>query len=140
MVQARVQHTGLFAPPASHASPLFEEGFELIAQGCPFGLLRFALPDNHGLPAAIAKSRNISAVAIDVPTNLLSPVVGIGFRLPSSSWAVVPVPEATIDENDLAPAGEYQVGLSWQILAVESESETKPVDEPAHDHLRRRVL
>lgn len=50
------------------------------------------------------------------------------------------VPEATMDENDLAPAGKDYVRLTGQVMSMESVPIPERVKEPAHDHLRTSVL
>lgn len=79
-------------------------------------------------------------VTIDISGNFLFPIVSVGLRLPSPPIAVMPVPEATMDEYNLSPAWEHQVWFARQILAVEAESEAELVNESPYDHLRPRVL
>lgn len=45
-----------------------------------------------------------------------------------------------MDENDLAAAGEYQVGRAGQIPAVEPETIASGMKEFAHQHFRGCVL
>lgn len=52
----------------------------------------------------------------------------------------MPVPEATMDEDDGPAAREDHVGLSRQVLAVEPEAVPHGMDEPAHSKLGLRVL
>lgn len=50
------------------------------------------------------------------------------------------VPETAMDEYDLFPRPEDQVGLTGQVPPVEAESVAHPVDKAPNEHFRLRVL
>src|SRR5205814_6590428 len=54
--------------------------------------------------------------------------------------ALVPVPEATVDEDNLPSAGKHQIRLSWQGAAVYAVAIPKPIQQPPQNHFRRSVL
>jgi hypothetical protein len=49
------------------------------------------------------------------------------------------VPEAPMNKYDLAPSGENQIRLSWQITAMQAKTIPCRVQQPAHDHLWLRI-
>jgi hypothetical protein len=57
-------------------------------------------------------------VAVFVAGDFLAPVVRVFFGLTRAALAIVPVPETTVNEDDLAQPREGQIGLARQILAV----------------------
>lgn len=67
------------------------------------------------------------------------PEACIGPRHNSPVLAIVHMPVTTMYEYDLLQSGEDQIRLSWKIGAMQSISEAKGVDSPAHNHLRFRV-
>jgi hypothetical protein len=50
------------------------------------------------------------------------------------------MPEATVDEDRLLQRWKHQVGSSWEIAAVESESIPQSMRDPASRHLGRGIL
>src|SRR5665213_1289293 len=99
-----------------------------------------ALPDYMRFPAVGAQRSQVPDVAIAVAADLRRPVFGIGLRLPGAAGAVVAVPEATVYEDHLAPAGENEVRLPWQRLAMQSVPVAGSVQQAAHDPLGLRIL
>ena len=39
------------------------------------------------------------------------------------------MPETAVDQNDFAMPWQYNVGLAWQVIAVDAKSESKTVKE-----------
>ena len=70
---------------------------------------RRALPNDHCLPAQVIQIGEIARVACSIAFYFLIPERNVGFRQPTE-FAAVPVPIATVDQDNLAEAGEYQVG------------------------------
>jgi hypothetical protein len=52
----------------------------------------------------------------------------------------MPVPEAAVNEDHRASARKHEVGLSGQILPVETEAIAQSVDKPPDDQFRGSVL
>lgn len=50
------------------------------------------------------------------------------------------MPKASMDEDDLSTASEYNIGTAGQFFAVEPVSITKFVQHAAYDQFRRRIL
>jgi hypothetical protein len=71
-------------------------------------VFRFALPDGHNPPAALAKFAPCAAVPLTVLADLSLPELDIG-RGSITTSAAVSVPEATIDENNASPLGQHYV-------------------------------
>jgi hypothetical protein len=103
------------------------------------GVFEFALPYHEGLPAFVCQVSQVLFVAITIAQKFRQPE----FLIRSGNqafFAVVKMPEASVNENYLAPRREYQVGLSWEIGAVKAEAIAKPVHEAPDLHFRRSVL
>jgi hypothetical protein len=58
----------------------------------------------------------------------------------ASMTAVVPVPEASVDEDDLAPTWKYEVRASGQITSVKPKPVAESMRESSDDHLGACVL
>ena len=52
----------------------------------------------------------------------------------------MPIPEATVHENDAAVLGKNAVRAAWQILPVETKSHPNGVQGPTDGHYRGGVL
>jgi len=50
------------------------------------------------------------------------------------------MPETAVDEDNLAPTGEDEVGRSGQVTAVQTEAVAKGVDEASDRQFNARVL
>jgi hypothetical protein len=50
------------------------------------------------------------------------------------------MPEAAVDEDDLAPGREDEIRMAGQVGGVEAEAIAEPVDERAHAKLRGGAL
>lgn len=49
------------------------------------------------------------------------------------------MPEAAVDEHDLPPLREHEIGRPWQIASMEAEPIAQAVRHPADDHFRFRA-
>lgn len=96
------------------------------------------LPDSNDLPAGSGESQIRVAVPITVPSNLLSPVLGIRFCLRSGVCRAA-VPEAPVNEdgdlgrskNDVCSASEL-----WQRGPINPVAKTHLVEDSADGQLR----
>ena len=102
-------------------------------------VVRFALPDHEHVPTLGPQCILVSSVTFDVGAKFVLPVRGPRLRARRSSTPRVPVPEAPVNEDHLAPAREDQVGRPGQVAAVESEAIAESMREPPHAHLGDRV-
>ena len=85
----------------------------------------FALPYNVYGPPHFLKRRNIPFIPINILFEFLCPkhLIGSGFRL--APPAIMPVPVATVNENNFVTRWKNKVWNSWQV----STMQTKPVTE-----------
>lgn len=101
---------------------------------------RLAFPHNQDLPAKPAKLSAISSISCLVARQLPLPELGPCGRLDLAVFASMAVPETSVDENHLPPAGENQVRASGEIVPMHPVPITQGVYQPPDDHLRVRVL
>ena len=99
----------------------------------------FAFPDYANLPPLAYQVANVFRVSSYVSADLVLPVIDPAGGKPSLP-AVVAVPEATVDEDYLAPRPEHEVGAPGQVAPVETVAIAHPVQEPAHGHFGAGVL
>ena len=66
------------------------------------------------------------------PQNLLRPVFLIGLWPPLSSFASMPMPEATMHKYHLAAGDEDKIRLSRQVFSMKPEPKTQFVGETAN--------
>lgn len=59
---------------------------------------------------------------------------------PSEQMAVVGVPKTAMDEENGITAGEYQIGLSGKVFAVQPKAESAPVKRGSDGQLGFGVL
>jgi hypothetical protein len=97
---------------------------------------KFAFPDDEGAPAGVAKLAEDAAVAGDVALELIPPEGLAGCRDTGQGTAMVPMPEAAMDQDDRPIAGQDDVGRTGQVLAMQAETVAKPMQEGAHGTLR----
>ena len=50
------------------------------------------------------------------------------------------VPETAVDKYYFSPRDKHQIRLSWQILPVQPETETHPVNQAAYRQLGKHPL
>lgn len=80
----------------------------------------------------------ISLIASHVVPDFCSPEFRAGLW-PFEKVAVVPVPEATVNQNDGPVFGEYHVGFTREPFVVKSKAESTAVEGRAQEHLRPGV-
>jgi hypothetical protein len=49
------------------------------------------------------------------------------------------MPETAVNENNSLPARQNDVGLAWNVSAMQSEAISERMQKAAHDELRRRI-
>jgi len=82
-----------------------------------------AFPYDQNPPAKASEFSDISAVTISVAAALVVPEFSVCSRFDSAITAIMHVPEAAVNKNDLFMSCKNKIGFSWQIFSVE----TKPV-------------
>jgi hypothetical protein len=78
-------------------------------------------------------------IARFVSSDLGPPISLIAFCTGPADAAAMTMPIAAVHEYDFITGWENKIGLTRQILAVEPESEAKPVRHPSHYHFRLRM-
>ncbi len=78
-------------------------------------------------------------VAGFVASNFNEPIGGVGFWDAVSATAGVAVPEATMNEDDLVTRWKNEIGASWQLAAMKSETIAKSVNEATDKYFRGGV-
>lgn len=74
--------------------------------------LRLALPNDQAVPALTAQASKHLSVSRGVRCDLRSPEFRVRLWLLQAVLAAVVMPEATVDENYLALAREYEIRFS----------------------------
>ena len=85
-------------------SNMINEYFALLPPGAPDR----AFPDDACSPAQRAESFFISQIALNIAADLRLPKFWACFR-PMEQWAVMAVPEATVDEERSVMAWQHQI-------------------------------
>lgn len=93
------------------------------------------LPDCCNAPAVSAQPSELSPVPTGVVCDLLAPKVSVGLRQ-GSSYAVMPVPEATVDEYDRTPPRQDNVGTPGQAFVVKAVTQSARMQGAAQHHFR----
>ena len=97
-------------------------------------------PHDQHVPPLLTKQRLISGVPGPIAGQLCAPILLIRLWSLATGLAVMPMPEAAVNKNDLAPLRKHQVGISRQVFAVQPVAIPQTVHESPHPHLRLRVL
>lgn len=89
-------------------------------------MLQFALPDYNHAPSETSEMPRFARVSDFVRLNFGSPVFGprLGHL---AGLAAMPVPEAAVHEYRHAMVRQHEVGCARQILSVEAESVSQPM-------------
>lgn len=101
-------------------------------------VLRFTLPHHEYLPSRSSKRSNVAPIACSVRVEFLLPKIDSGCR-GCRKFAAMPVPEATMDENDSPTTWKNEVRSTWQALYVQAIPVPEPVKGPPYYHFRRRI-
>ena len=115
--------------------------------------LQLAFPYGDAMPAHFSKFALLLLVSLLVPANLRHPEVMVRIRylaaLRTLNYAlcimnyalnIVPMPEASVDEDASAILAKYQVRMPRQPLMIQSIPETTSPQPFTHNHLRLRIL
>jgi hypothetical protein len=83
---------------------------------------------------------SVLAVPPFVALQLWSPVFLASFGKMRDFAAIVPVPKAAVDEDDLFQARENQIRAARQPMIVKTIAEPHAVNHSANRHFRLRIL
>lgn len=89
---------------------------------------QLTLPNNEHTPTRFAKLHIVVLISNYVAFEFIVPKVSIRCGQASKMAILMRMPETTMDEDHLAPAGEHQVGFARKRLAVQSVAVTHPVE------------
>lgn len=104
-------------------SPLFAQKFQYSRK--PEIFFYPALPNGQYAPACTPEFPQRSRIALPIGSYLVYPKIHIAFRDGSSARTEVPVPEATVYQDDLFPTREYDIGRAGQSLHMQSVAITE---------------
>jgi hypothetical protein len=89
----------------------------------------------------VARKRSfISLVAQFVPLKLWYPEVETGFWQPRERAPGVPMPEAAMNKNNLAPWSEDEIGTAWQLPLMKPVAIAEREHKLPNTQFRARVL
>lgn len=94
-----------------------------------FKVLSFAFPDNYYMPTEFLQLGMIPFVSIDILLKLGIPECAIALWLVSKLASRVPMPIATINQNDRPPARKNNIWTSGQILSMKPKPVTHVMKE-----------
>lgn len=75
-------------------------------------------------------------IPLRIARELGAPILRLGIWKLASSPAIMPMPEASMNENHLAMARQNKIGTARQIASVQPETIAKRMHSAPHDHLR----
>lgn len=107
-----------------------------------FRVAGFAFPDFEHFPAKFDQLLPVFTVPAAVAFEFRAPefLPRLGHARLLAVRVGMPVPKATVDEDDLPPAGEDEIGFAGKVLAVQPEAVAHAVNEAADQQLDLAVL
>ncbi len=115
-----------------------EEFFKRCLELVPIS--SFAFPYHAHAPACFFQETDVGTVSFDVPVQFLVPVIHIRVGPIASSAACVPMPEAAVNEDDLALGRKHQIGMSRQLGRVKTIAISERKRRPPYRQFRAGVL
>lgn len=104
----------------------------------PVSSTQRAFPYRSDAPAVIQQSLPYPGVVCAVAGDFCGPEFSTRSRQPEQR-AVMPVPEAAMDEDDRTSSRKNDVGFSWQVPAVDAKPESPAVQQASDQLLGLRV-
>jgi hypothetical protein len=102
-------------------------------------ILQLAFPYCQHPPPVAAKPLKIAPVAHDIAKPFLLPIRRVGLGRDAGVLTGVHVPEASVDVDDLAKLGKYEIGSADDVTAMEAEPISEAMHQPAYNHFRPGV-
>lgn len=99
-----------------------------------------ALPYDQHAPTGRPELSSVQGVPSFVAAQFLQPKVLSRRRNRSPQFAIVTVPEAAVNEHNLALTDKHQIRLSRKIRSVQSVSVAKRVSNSPNDHFGAGIL
>jgi hypothetical protein len=106
----------------------------------PSNGLQLTLPDDSDIPARPPQLANSLAVSFLVSSDFRVPKFNIALRSAPDSIAVVTVPEASMNKNDLLASWKDQIRASGQIRSMQSKPVPKAMQVRPDSLLWQGVL
>ena len=116
----------------------FQEHPQSPFQG--FGVESLALPYDQDIPAECFKFFNHLRVALDVPRELIRPILSSGLGSRGTRTTRMSMPKAPMNEDRLIELREHHVRSSRQVGRVKPESVPEPVRSSPNTHLGSRAF
>ena len=104
------------------------------------GVPELAFPDDPHAPAQTAEAPDVLLVVRDVPRELLRPELPVALGGGGLLAPLVPVPEATVDEDHGLVFRQNEVRLAGEVRSVEPETVPRAVQQATNLPLRAGVL
>ena len=107
----------------------------------PIEIPQLAFPNRQDAPTGRRERRCIAAVSKPIARQLRPPVADVRFRQPRDRALRirVPVPEATVYEDDRMMARQHEIGRTGKVPPMQSKAVTHPVHDRPDDPLRQHV-
>lgn len=103
-------------------------------------VLGFTFPDCHHSPSEPTKLLSAPPIPLDISAQLQGPIAHPRFRSPSVLASLVVMPKTAVDEDDLSPSREHQIGRPRQGSFMKRVTVSEMVQKSADNELRPRVL
>lgn len=114
--------------------------FECVHRGCQCGFCKLAFLYCDDIPFEGFEPLDIQQVSVPVTLDFVGPKLDICLRKSVDLAAFVPVPEASVDENDSAVSWQDNVGSAGKGADILPEAEAAAEQFTAYRDLRGRVI
>jgi hypothetical protein len=98
-----------------------------------------ALPDDQRGPSKRSETFERDHVALSVSLELRDPIFRPRARRFAAERTIMPVPKASMHQDDLPPRREDEIGRPWQITPVQTKPIAHAMNHPPNYKLRLRV-
>lgn len=102
-------------------------------------LLEFALPHDRYAPAEFSQSSQSRRISHSIGSNFPAPVRRVISRQSRAPRALVSMPEATVNKNNLFQTGKHDIRFAGEIPAMQPEAISHGVNHPPHEQFRAGV-
>jgi hypothetical protein len=104
------------------------------------GIIKLTLPENQGSPTEELQRANVFPVSLDIARKFRHPIGFPASRHPALATPLMLVPKAAVHKDDFLPAVKHEIRLPRKVFRVQSIPVPQRMNQPAHQHLRPRVL
>ena len=103
-------------------------------------VLGFTFPDSHHFPSDPTKRLNAPLIPFDVSAKFQRPITDPRLGSPPVFACSVLVSKTTVDEDDLSPSREYQIGRSRQGSLMKPVTVSEAIQKSADNEFWLRVF